>query len=225
VTWNSPFDHPSYKPKPKKKAKAKKKRAKKVAKKKAKKRTAKKAKKKAPKKAPKKAAKKKAKKRAKKIKPGKLAGVRLHCVKERGREVAYPVPGQGYDARKAVRIARGLRTAGCELLVDDLRDEGSYYRPLGEVRTYRGALRGHANPIPEEGDRIELIEMPDDPYPYPPGSTGTVKWVKLVNLGGGMLGGTTEGGFFQVGVDWDHGGGLMLSIPPDRIRILPKGSL
>jgi hypothetical protein len=77
------------------------------------------------------------------------------------------------------------------------------------------------NPIPEAGDRIELVHM-DDPYPIQPGTQGTVTDVQLVNLGGGMLGGTTTGGFFQVSVDWDNGRSLMLSIPPDRIRILGK---
>jgi hypothetical protein len=60
----------------------------------------------------------------------------------------------------------------------------------------------------------------DDPYPIAPGTRGTVRHVQLVNLGGGMLGGTATGGFFQVSVDWDNGRGLMLSIPPDRVRIL-----
>jgi hypothetical protein len=78
------------------------------------------------------------------------------------------------------------------------------------------------NSIPEAGDRVELVEMPDDPCPIAPGSRGTVRSVQLVSLGGGMLGGTTTGGFFQIMVDWDHGRGLMLSIPPDRVRVIGK---
>lgn len=75
-----------------------------------------------------------------------------------------------------------------------------------------------SNPIPEAGDRIELLHM-DDPYPIRAGTRGTVTAVRMVPLGGGMLGGH-QGGFFQIDVDWDDGRRLMLSIPPDRIRIL-----
>ncbi len=62
------------------------------------------------------------------------------------------------------------------------------------------------------GDRIELIEMPEEPNPLPRGSKGAVEWVEDVNLGG------SGGRFTQVGVEWDNGRSLMLSIPPDRVR-------
>jgi hypothetical protein len=43
------------------------------------------------------------------------------------------------------------------------------------------------------GDRVELIEMPEDPDPIPPGTQGTVD---LVNE-------TLR--FTQIGVKWDNG--------------------
>lgn len=59
-------------------------------------------------------------------------------------------------------------------------------------------------------DRIELLDMPDDPNPIPPGTQGVVTAVHYIN---GM-------GFWQIQVDWDNGRSLMLSIPPDEIRVL-----
>jgi hypothetical protein len=62
----------------------------------------------------------------------------------------------------------------------------------------------------EPGDRIRLVSMPDDPDPLPPGSTGTVTFVTpLAGLG-----------WTQVGVAWDNGRTLLLSIPPDRVEII-----
>lgn len=63
------------------------------------------------------------------------------------------------------------------------------------------------------GDRIELVSMPDDPDPIAPGTRGTVDWVgKPVNLGGRT--------FDQIGVKWDNGRTLGLTVPPDRFRII-----
>ena len=42
------------------------------------------------------------------------------------------------------------------------------------------------------GDRIELVEMPEDPDPIPPGTQGTVDWVKSCPASRrSALGGTT----------------------------------
>lgn len=60
------------------------------------------------------------------------------------------------------------------------------------------------------GDRVELIDMPDDPSPIPVGTKGTVERINDVK---GL-------GFTQVQVKWDNGRTLMLSIPPDRVRII-----
>ena len=54
--------------------------------------------------------------------------------------------------------------------------------------------------------------MPDDPDPIPPGTMGTVTSIKKH--------GTGRDAWVQVEVDWDNGRKLMLSIPPDRIKIL-----
>jgi hypothetical protein len=60
----------------------------------------------------------------------------------------------------------------------------------------------------QPGDRIRLVEMPDDPAPILPGTTGTVVWVR------------EQGTWLQVGVAWDNGRTLMLSMPPDRVEVL-----
>jgi hypothetical protein len=58
------------------------------------------------------------------------------------------------------------------------------------------------------GDRIELVEMPEDPDPIPPGTQGTVDWVNELPR------------FVQIGVRWDNGRSLMLCVPPDRFRVV-----
>jgi hypothetical protein len=59
------------------------------------------------------------------------------------------------------------------------------------------------------GDRIRLISMPDDPNPVPIESMGTVTFVRQCGSG--------PHAWFQVGVDWDNGRKLMLSVPPDEV--------
>jgi len=56
----------------------------------------------------------------------------------------------------------------------------------------------------KEGDRIELLCMPNDPTPIPPGTKGVVEWVQ--ELGGDQ---------YQVAVKWENGRRLMLIIPED----------
>ncbi len=70
--------------------------------------------------------------------------------------------------------------------------------------------------LPRPGDRIRLVAMPNDPDPIPPDSMGTVQSV-------------TEHGadherWFQVEVEWDTGRNVMLSIPPDQVEIVGRGS-
>ena len=62
------------------------------------------------------------------------------------------------------------------------------------------------------GNRIRLIAMPDDPNPIPVGTEGTVTKVTHIEFMG----------FTQVAVKWDNGSGLMLSMPPDVIQVLPS---
>lgn len=64
--------------------------------------------------------------------------------------------------------------------------------------------------IPEVGDLIELIEMPD-PDPVPVGTCGRVMEV-----------GPKIGGHIQVRVQWEEPRSLMLCIPPDKIRVIGK---
>ena len=65
--------------------------------------------------------------------------------------------------------------------------------------------------VPRPGDRIRLLAMPDDPNPVPVGSTGTVTFVREC--------GTGPHAWLQIGVDWDNGRKLMLSVPPDELEI------
>jgi hypothetical protein len=62
------------------------------------------------------------------------------------------------------------------------------------------------------GDRIELVQMPEDPDPIPPGTQGTVTNIVDTSF--------FEPGSTQVWVDWDNGRGLSLQIPPDRVRVI-----
>jgi hypothetical protein len=60
------------------------------------------------------------------------------------------------------------------------------------------------------GTRIELIDMPNDPDPIPPGTRGTVKGSWLNTFGKNL----------QVDVDWDNGRRLLLVCPPDKFKIV-----
>ena len=61
----------------------------------------------------------------------------------------------------------------------------------------------------KEGDRIELVQMPDDPRPVEPGTKGTVQFVTELHLGEAQ---------FQIAVKWDNGRNLMLIVPPDQYK-------
>lgn len=65
------------------------------------------------------------------------------------------------------------------------------------------------------GDRIRLIEMADDPDPIPVGSTGTVMGISHHDDSDDEL-------WHQIDVKWDSGRTLMLTLPPDRIEVLPR---
>jgi hypothetical protein len=62
------------------------------------------------------------------------------------------------------------------------------------------------------GDRIRMINMPDDPNPIPPGEMGVVYRIAPFPE------------WTQVYVSWDSGRSLMLSIPPDVVEVV-AGSL
>lgn len=59
------------------------------------------------------------------------------------------------------------------------------------------------------GKRIRLVQM-FDPDPIPVGSMGTINFVNKVR---GL-------GFTQIGVAWDNGRTLMLSVPPDKYEVV-----
>ena len=65
------------------------------------------------------------------------------------------------------------------------------------------------------GDRIRLIEMVDDPDPIPVGATGTVIGISHHDDDDDEL-------WHQIDVKWDQGRTLMLTLPPDRIEVLPR---
>lgn len=58
------------------------------------------------------------------------------------------------------------------------------------------------------GKRIRLVYMGEDPDPLEPGVTGTVTSSCYVFDA------------LHVNVDWDHGRGLNLVVPPDRYEVL-----
>ena len=63
----------------------------------------------------------------------------------------------------------------------------------------------------QSGDRIELIAMPNDPNPVPPGTQGTV------------IGSPYEfQNRWQIDVKWDIDQALGLCVPPDQFRIVGK---
>ena len=61
----------------------------------------------------------------------------------------------------------------------------------------------------KKGDRIRLVNMPNDPNPIEPDSTGTVinepVWFEPT---------------WQITVAWDNGRGLNLCVPPDVAVLL-----
>lgn len=66
----------------------------------------------------------------------------------------------------------------------------------------------HEAPLPDLGDRVMLLNMPDDPDPIPPGEAGTVDWIGDENVVPR-----------QVGVKWDSGRSLILLLGVDLFEI------
>lgn len=61
------------------------------------------------------------------------------------------------------------------------------------------------------GDRIRLIEMPNDPAPIEPGTEGVIGYVQENLFGDGRN---------QVSVEWDGPRMLSLIVPPDRVEVV-----
>ena len=66
-------------------------------------------------------------------------------------------------------------------------------------------------PMPTLGDRVTLLNMPDDPDPIAPGTQGTVDWI-----------GGSDGEPRQIGVKWDSGRSLILLHGIDLYEIESK---
>lgn len=60
------------------------------------------------------------------------------------------------------------------------------------------------------GDRIELVEMLNDPYPIIPGTRGTVTSIRHFD------------DWSQVSVKWDNGRSLMLVLPGDKFKVVSQ---
>lgn len=69
--------------------------------------------------------------------------------------------------------------------------------------------------VPNVGDFVELMWMPADADPIAVGTRGEVTAVRC------HPGWLPDGGdWHQVDVDWEDGRQLMLSIPPDTVRVI-----
>jgi hypothetical protein len=66
-------------------------------------------------------------------------------------------------------------------------------------------------PMPVLGDRVTLLNMPDDPDPIAPGTEGTVDWI-----------GDEAVEPRQIGVKWDNGRSLLLLQGVDLYEIASK---
>jgi hypothetical protein len=62
------------------------------------------------------------------------------------------------------------------------------------------------------GDRIRLINMPDDPKPIEPNTTGTVTSIDTINMFGED----------HLNVDWDNGRWLNLIVGIDEFEVIDK---
>ncbi len=67
----------------------------------------------------------------------------------------------------------------------------------------------------EKGDRIRLVEMPNDPDPIPPGTEGVVGSITEFNFNGSRP-------EVQLIVKWDNGRSLSCICPPDVVEVLGK---
>lgn len=62
-----------------------------------------------------------------------------------------------------------------------------------------------------EGDRVRLVLMGDDPDPIPAGSEGTV--TDTFDFGDGA---------WQIGIKWDNGRSLYCVCPPDVLTMIKR---
>jgi hypothetical protein len=75
----------------------------------------------------------------------------------------------------------------------------------------------------EVGDRVELIDMPDDPNPIPEGTLGTVESMTDDSFDGTKyIIGVKWDDEYIIGVKWDNGRTLNLCSKVDRVIKLEK---
>jgi hypothetical protein len=70
----------------------------------------------------------------------------------------------------------------------------------------------------KKGDRIELVQMLDDPCPIEPETKGTVQFVSAMFPPTSRT--PTSVNQYKVSVKWDNGRNLLLVVPPDIYRKL-----
>jgi len=66
----------------------------------------------------------------------------------------------------------------------------------------------------EIGDRIRLIDMPNDPDPIPTGTEGTIEAVTDLNF--------RDKPEYQLIVKWDNGRRLSCICPPDLVELVQR---
>ncbi len=63
------------------------------------------------------------------------------------------------------------------------------------------------------GDRVRMLEMPNDPDPIPPGTEGVVQETRRVCL-------NPRNTFTQYEIKWDNGRTLSAIVPPDKLEVI-----
>lgn len=79
------------------------------------------------------------------------------------------------------------------------------YKEMLKSLTNESINNNSSNPTVEPGDRIEMIQMADDPAPIEAGTKGTV---------------ITIDGIGQIHVNWDNGRSLAIIPEEDRFKII-----
>jgi len=118
-------------------------------------------------------------------------------------------PRKSYDLYDDV-VSLSIKYVSPELKKHGITDNNEFYGYIvkGWVRNNYGNGK-----LALPGDRIRLINMPNDPNPIESGTTGTVKEVNTIQMFGED----------QLVVDWDNGRGLNLLVGEDEFEVIEKG--
>jgi len=124
----------------------------------------------------------------------------------------YTTPSKGY---KGLDLFQNIVNFKINYVIPELKKHGitednEFYDYIvkGWIRDNYGNGK-----LPLPGDRIRLIKMTDDPNPIEPGTMGTVREIKTVDLFGEDY----------LIVDWDNGRGLHLIVGLDEFEVIEKG--